>query len=277
MVTIYAYRGGMPTLELPRCRLTYDVTGSGPPAVQLHGLLSDRAANTAGGLDLAAELSGHRTVRYDARGHGGSAAEPVAADWTWPRLAEDLLRLLDAVAPGEPVHGIGPSMGAATLLHAALAEPGRFRSLTLCVPSTAWASRRGQAGTYRQGADLVERHGLEAYLRAGRAATRPPAVADRPVHPPRVDPGLLPAVLRGAAGTDLPPVEELSRIGVPALVLAWSEDATHPLSTAEALRAALPGDALHVAGTPAELAEWPRRCADFVRAVEADRGAGSPG
>ncbi|MCC5782647.1 alpha/beta hydrolase, partial [Kocuria sp. CCUG 69068] len=29
--------------------------------------------------------------------------------------------------------------------------------------------------------------------------------------------------------------------------------------------------------TPAELAEWPRRCADFVRAVEADRGAGSPG
>ena len=57
----------MPTLELPRCRLTYDVTGSGPPAVQLHGLLSDRATNTAGGLDLAAELSGHRTVRYDAR------------------------------------------------------------------------------------------------------------------------------------------------------------------------------------------------------------------
>ena len=99
MVTIYAYRGGMPTLELPRCRLTYDVTGSGPPAVQLHGLLSDRAANTAGGLDLAAGLSGHRTVRYDARGHGGSAAEPVATDWTWPRLAEDLLRLLDAVAP----------------------------------------------------------------------------------------------------------------------------------------------------------------------------------
>lgn len=62
MVTIYAYRGGMPTLELPRCRLTYDVTGSGPPAVQLHGLLSDRAANTAGGLDLAAGLIGHRPV-----------------------------------------------------------------------------------------------------------------------------------------------------------------------------------------------------------------------
>ncbi|GAB2621291.1 alpha/beta hydrolase [Kocuria himachalensis] len=274
MVTIYAYRGGMPTLELPRCRLTYDVTGAGPPVVQLHGLLSDQAANTAGGLDLASALTGHRTVRYDARGHGRSAAEPVAEDWTWPRLAEDLLHLLDAVAPGEPVHGIGPSMGAATLLHAALAEPRRFRSLTLCVPSTAWGSRRDQAGTYRRSADLVERHGLEAYLRAGRAAVRPPAVADRPAHPPRVDPGLLPAVLRGAASTDLPPVDELSRIGVPVLVLAWSGDATHPLSTAEALRAALPGDGLHVAGTPAELAEWPRRCAAFVRAVEVGRQAG---
>lgn len=264
----------MPTLELPRCRLSYDVTGSGPPVVQLHGLLSDRAANTAGGLDLAAGLTGHRTLRYDARGHGRSGAEPVAEDWAWPRLAQDLLDLLDAVVPGEPVHGIGPSMGAATLLHAALAEPRRFRSLTLCVPSTAWSSRRDQARTYRQSADLVERHGLEAYLRAGRAAVRPPAVADRPAHPPRVDPRLLPAVLRGAAGTDLPPVGELSRIGVPTLVLAWSDDAAHPLSTAEALRAGLPGDALHVARTPAELAGWPRRCADFVRAVEAGLGTG---
>lgn len=275
MVTIYAYRGGMPTLDLPRCRLSYDVTGSGPPVVQLHGLLSDRDANTAGGLDLASGLTGHRTVRYDARGHGRSAAEPAPGDWAWPRLAEDLLHLLDAVAPGEPVHGIGPSMGAATLLHAALARPGRFRSLTLCVPSTAWDSRRAQARTYRGSAELVERRGLEAYLRAGRAATRPPAVADRPPHPPRVDPRLLPAVLRGAAATDLPPLEELTRIGVPTLLLAWAGDDAHPLSTAEALREALPGAALHVAGSPGELAEWPRRCADFVREVERQAGASS--
>lgn len=273
MVTIYAYRDGMPTLDLPRCRLSYDVTGSGPPVVQLHGLLSDREANAAGGLDLASGLTGHRTVRYDARGHGRSAAEPVAADWAWPRLAEDLLELLDAVAPGEPVHGIGPSMGAATLLHAALARPGRFRSLTLCVPSTAWGTRRAQARTYRGSAALVERHGLEAYLRAGRAAVRPPAVADRAPHPPRVDPRLLPAVLRGAAATDLPPAGELARIGVPALVLAWAGDDAHPLSTAEALREVLPGDGLHVAGSPEELAGWPLRCADFVRAVERRAGA----
>lgn len=264
----------MPTLDLTRCRLSYDVTGTGPTVVQLHGLLSDRASNTAGGLDLATGLGRHRTVRYDARGHGRSAAEPVAEDWAWPRLAEDLLHLLDAVAPGEPVHGIGPSMGAATLLYAALIRPERFRSLTLCVPSTAWASRRDQATAYRRGAELVERHGLEAYLRAGQAAPRPPAVADRPTHPPRIDPGLLPAVLRGAAATDLPPVEELARIGAPTLLLAWSGDPTHPLSTARALREVLPGDALHVAGTPAELAKWPQRCAAFVRAAEADRPDG---
>ncbi|MFF0989744.1 alpha/beta fold hydrolase [Kocuria nitroreducens] len=94
VVTVYAYRGGMPTLELPRCRLAYDVTGSGPPVAQLHGLPSDQSANTAGGLDLASGLTGCRGVRYDARGHGRSAAEPVAGDWAWPRLAQDLLHLL---------------------------------------------------------------------------------------------------------------------------------------------------------------------------------------
>lgn len=265
----------MPTLDLPRCRLAHRVRGSGPAAVQLHGLMSDQEANTAGGLDLAAGLPAHRIVRYDARGHGASAAEPVAEDWTWPRLAEDLLMLLDAVAPGERVHGIGPSMGAATLLHAALAQPERFRSLTLCVPSTAWASRREQAEAYRRGADLVERGGLQLWLRAGRAAPRPPAVADRGTHPPRVAPRLLPSVLRGAAATDLPPRDALSRIDVPALLLAWQGDPAHPLSTAEALREILPGERLHVAGSPAELAQWPRLCADFVHQVESRPAGGS--
>ncbi len=36
-------------------------------------------------------------VRYDVRGQGKSASEPVVADYVWANLAHDLLALLDAL------------------------------------------------------------------------------------------------------------------------------------------------------------------------------------
>ncbi|MFI7483820.1 alpha/beta fold hydrolase [Kocuria sp. M1R5S2] len=86
----------MPTLDLPRCRLAYRVTGSGPAVVQLHGLMSDQVANAAGGLDLAAGLPAHRIVRYDARGHGASAAELAQ----WPRLCADFVHQVESGPAG---------------------------------------------------------------------------------------------------------------------------------------------------------------------------------
>ncbi|RAE52742.1 alpha/beta hydrolase, partial [Burkholderia multivorans] len=95
----------------------------GAPVVQLHGLTSSRARDRVLQLDLGVGLSGTRLLRYDARGHGLSTGRPVAEDYRWPSLAEDLLALLDIHFPGERVHGVGPSMGAATLLHALLLDP----------------------------------------------------------------------------------------------------------------------------------------------------------
>lgn len=263
------YRGIMATFTLERCTLDYHLTGpvddpGAPAVVQLHGLMSDSVANTDGGLDLAAFVPGAKVLRYDARGHGRSTGEPVVDDWLWPHLAGDLLALLDHVFPDQPVHGIGPSMGSATLLYAALEHPERFASLTLCVPSTSWSTRRGQATIYRESADMIESLGLETYIRATRTVPQPPAVADRERHPPRIATELLPSVLRGAAATDLPAPETLSAITVPNLILAWSDDAAHPLSSSEILREALPGDRLHIARTPEELASWPSLAATFV-------------
>lgn len=261
----------MPTLDLERCSLAYDLTnpdGDGPAVVQLHGLMSDRPSNADGGLDLAAFVPGARVLRYDARGHGASTGEPVVDDWLWSNLARDLLVLLDRVFPGEAVHGIGPSMGSATLLYAALADPARFKSLTLCVPSTSWSTRRGQAGIYRESAELIESHGIEAYTRATRTVPRPPAVEDREHHPPRIPEHLLPAVLRGAAATDLPDPGELAGIRVPNLILAWSDDAAHPISSSRILREVLPGDTLHIASQPEEFALWPHYARTFVTSIE---------
>ncbi|TXK09865.1 alpha/beta hydrolase [Microbacterium hatanonis] len=255
-------------LDLGGAAISYDVTGdAGPLAVQLHGLTSSRSRDAQLGLDLGRALHSARVLRYDARGHGRSTGDTDPASYGWDRLADDLLRLLDEVAPGERVHGVGPSMGTGTLLHAAVRDPERFASLTLVVPPTAWTTRTAQAETYRRNARFVEREGVDALVELGSSAPVPPALADAPESYPAVDAGLLPTVLRGAAETDFPPVGTLRAISTPTLVLAWAGDPAHPLSTAEKLREIIPGSVLSVARSPHEVLGWAGRFAEHVGAA----------
>lgn len=255
----------MATFEVPGAVLDHELAGeSGTPVVQLHGLTSSRARDAEVGLDLGRALPGRRVLRYDARGHGGSTGRAVPEDYTWPRLAEDLLRLLDHVLPGERVHGVGPSMGSATLLHAAVRDPGRFAGLTLLVPPTAWATRRAQAAGYLAGADLVERHGLAAFVERGSAAPVPPALSDSPRTGPSVPEHLVPSVLRGAASSDLPGSDELATITVPTLIMAWSRDPAHPVGTATALHDIIPGSRLVLARSAHGMRGWPGLFAEHV-------------
>ena len=247
-------------------RIAYDDTGSGPPVVRLHGLTGSRAADDAtGAFDVGPLVrAGHRVVRYDARGHGLSGGEKVESDYAWPSLAHDLLALLDVLGPDDTVSGVGSSMGTATLLHAVLLAPDRFDRLVLTCPPTAWASRTAQAGVYRAGALFVERNGKEAFVRGMRAQPRPPVLAEAPVGPVDVDEGLLPDVMRGAAASDLPPPEQIAGIREPTLILAWDGDPGHPVATADRLHDLIPGSALHIARTPAELRTWGERTVEFL-------------
>lgn len=248
----------MNTLTVPGAELAVELSDEGGhPVVQLHGLTSSRSRDRLLDLDLGRGLDGTRLLRYDARGHGRSTGRPEPLDYQWQNLADDLLRLLDDWFPGERVHGVGPSMGTATLLHAAVREPDRFSGLTLLVPPTAWATRVAKADDYRAAAALVEDRGLEVFLEAGRLAPVPPATAGLPDTQPDVDVALLPALLRGAASSDLPSADAIARIGTPTTILAWIDDASHPLSTAETLLDLLPSATLAVATTRAELETWP--------------------
>lgn len=230
---------------------------SGHPVVQLHGLTSSRSRDRVLDLDLGRALSGTRLLRYDARGHGHSTGRPDPEDYRWPGLAEDLLRLLDYWFPGEQVHGVGPSMGAGTLLHAAVREPDRFSGFTLLLPPTAWRTRTAQAGDYRRLADFIEAHGMDRFVAASRAMPRPPATVGVPDTVPHVSGELLPAIYRGAAMSDLPTRDQVAGIAVPTTVLAWVEDPAHPLSTAEALVELMPRATLRVAQTPEDVRRWP--------------------
>lgn len=149
-------------------------------------------------------------------------------------------------------------MGAATLLHAAAREPDRFVGLTLMVPATAWHTRSAQAANYRVAAEIIETRGVGAFIASTRTATPPPATVGAPETVPDVADALLPSLFRGAALSDLPNPEALTRIDAPTTILAWTGDTAHPLSTAESLAALLPRSTLTVAHTPADVETWPQ-------------------
>lgn len=255
----------MASHDLGDAAIDYAVTGDeGPLVVQLHGLTSSRERDAHLGLDLSRALRGHRVLRYDARGHGHSTGSRVPSHYGWDRLADDLLNLLDHIAPGEQVHGVGPSMGTGTLLHAAVRDSGRFRSLTFAVPPTAWTTRAAQADAYRGNAALVERAGVDALIELSSTSPTPPALAGSAASPPEVPTHLLPTVLRGAAATDFPERADIAGLDVPTLILAWTEDRGHPLATAHALHESITGSRLVIARTPYDIMAWPGLFAEHV-------------
>jgi 3-oxoadipate enol-lactonase len=258
-------------LERNGATLSYEVAdGDRPTVVQLHGLSSSRASEAAAGYFDWSPVhdAGRRLVRYDARGHGRSTGRADAADWAWPRLAEDLFALLDVVAPGETVDAIGVSMGVGTLLHAVTLQPERFRRLVLVIPPTAWATRATQADVYRQMAALVEEQGYDALVRAMAAFGTLPLLEEggwTMTPAPDIARELLPTVFRGAAATDLPSPDAVAGILQPVLLRPWAGDPGHPVSTAELLHGLLPDSTLEVMSTPDDLRALGTRIADFLR------------
>jgi pimeloyl-ACP methyl ester carboxylesterase len=252
--------------------LAYDVAGpaDGPVVIAAHGLMSSRASEDASGAFGWSSLpaAGIRLVRYDARGHGRSTGGTDPEQYSWPRLAADLLALMDAVAGDRPVDVVGASMGVGTALWAATVAPERFRRLVLVIPPTAWATRRAQAELYESGARFVEQRGLEAWVR-GAASLPPLPILEAggwwPPPPPDVAEALLPTILRGAAGTDLPAEEAVAALPHEVLLLPWADDPAHPVSTAERLRALLPHATMAVARTPEDVRGWEDRIVAFLR------------
>ncbi|MBT0769125.1 alpha/beta hydrolase [Kineosporia sp. J2-2] len=253
------------TVQVSGARLAVDETGHGPVVIQAHGLGSNRGQDRETGFDFSGLESTHRLVRYDARAHGDSGGEPEPTHYTWAHLALDLLSVRSQVSPQAPVDAIGASMGAATILHAALAVPEAFRRLVLLIPPTAWDTRAAQAAAYADAATLVEKHGLRALLAAQAAQPQPPAARQGRTEP-QGSADLFPSVVRGAALSDLPPADDLKVLDRPTLILPWAGDAGHPVSTAERLAEVLPNATLHEpARTPEEVSAWAPLVGEFLR------------
>jgi pimeloyl-ACP methyl ester carboxylesterase len=98
----------------------------GPPVVLVHGFAGSGRLTwgEAGWVELLAD-EGRSAVAVDLLGHG-DAPKPHEPEAYGPMAA-----YLAGLLPAEPVDGIGFSLGAATLLQVAMAEPTRVRRLVL--------------------------------------------------------------------------------------------------------------------------------------------------
>jgi pimeloyl-ACP methyl ester carboxylesterase len=212
-------------------------------------------------------------VLYDARGHGESESTPDESAYDWHELALDQLALADGLGIDRYVAG-GASMGCATALIAALAAPQRVRALVLALPPTAWATREAQQTAYFRTAELVERGEFDTLIAEARATPPPDPFQDIPQWADGVastyvdvDAVRLVRVLRGAAHTDFPAPEEIATITVPTLILAWTGDSGHPMSTAERLAELIPGAQLRRAGTIHDVLGWTDAALELLGAL----------
>jgi pimeloyl-ACP methyl ester carboxylesterase len=251
------------------------VEGAGRPLLWGHGLTSCRTDEDRAGLFPWRDVPDVELVRWDAPGHGDSAPATSDDDARWPRLADLMLDIADRRGVGRFVAG-GASMGCATSLWAAVKAPERIDGLLLVIPPTAWATRAAQASIYRGAAEVVTRDGTGALADLFDAEPLPPIFEPfaeqvreaRRASTLAADPSSLAHVLRAAVASDLPSVDELRALTMPALVLAWDGDPGHPTSTAEVLADTLPQAQLAIAHDLAGIFTWRGRFAAWLGSFE---------
>ncbi|MGC0328701.1 3-oxoadipate enol-lactonase/4-carboxymuconolactone decarboxylase [Streptomyces sp. SAI-170] len=185
-----------------------------------------------------------RVFRFDLPGHGGAPAYPAGS-------VADLTARLLATLDGLGVQRFGYAgcaLGGAVGIELALRHPERLASLALIAASP----RFGTADEFRQRGVIVRTNGLDPIARtapdrwftSGFAAAQP-AITDWAVQMVRTtDPGCYIAACEALAAFDVRP--ELTRVGVPTLVLVGSEDQVTGPAEARTLVAGIPDARLAV-------------------------------
>ena len=217
----------MPTLEVDGVHLRYREDGAvdAPALVLSNSLGADLGMWDA---QVAALSSQFRVIRYDTRGHGGSAV--TAAPYRIETLARDLLALLDALEVGR-FRFCGLSMGGMTGMWLGVHAPERVERLALCNT----AAKIGSAEMWNARIAKVREGGMAAISQAvlerwftqdfiataGDEIARMRAMMEST--PPEGYAGCCAAI------RDADFREDVAAIGVPTLVIAGAHDgATTP-------------------------------------------------
>jgi len=233
--------GPVPTLQ-------GDAEGEGPSVVLCHGITATRRYVLHGSKAMA--RAGYRVVTYDARGHGESDPAPAGEGYGYPRLVEDLERVVEAQAGGGTFFLGGHSMGAHTAIAYALRHPERLAGLALIGPVFTGTVEQDSLDYWDGLAAALEAGGVDgfvAYIDTEQGIdprwrdsvlrfTRERLLAQR--HPQ----ALAKALRELPRSRPFDSMEELRALEVPALVVASNDDADpgHPYEAAAAYAEALP-------------------------------------
>ena len=221
--------------------LAYDIEGSGPLVVFLHGIGGNRT-NWEGQLETFSNK--FCAVSWDARGYGASDDPPQTLKFS--DYADDLVRLLDHVK-AERAHFVGLSMGGMIIQDFYGRYPERVATLSLVDTSS------GFGGVPEE----VQRDFLARRLEPLEKGLKPPDIAPGLVEvlvaknasaavreqlraslaALRVEP--YKQALHAIVTTDFRSV--LPRISVPTLVIVGEEDSVTPPSASEFLVKNIPG------------------------------------
>ncbi|WP_330460815.1 3-oxoadipate enol-lactonase [Streptomyces sp. NBC_00820] len=210
---------------------------------------------------IAPELSsGHRVVRWDLPGHGGSAADLIGPGATVGDLAGLVLDLADALGIERFAYA-GVSLSGAVGLHLAVHRPERLTSLAVICSSAHF----GGSTPWRDRAERVRREGLGWLAESADARwftpgfTVPRLVRDHV----EADAGAYAACCDALAAFDLR--DRLTRVAVPTLLVAGRRDAATPPAQLREIADAVPGATLMELPGAAHLA--PAQCPEAVLAA----------
>jgi 3-oxoadipate enol-lactonase len=220
-------------------------TGGAAPVVLSHALGLDAGMWDALAAQLAA--AGHPVLRYDHRGHGGSAvpAGPYAMD----DLVDDAARLIHEWGRG-PVVWVGLSMGGMVGQGLGVRHPELVKALVLANTSAKYPEAAQQvfsqriaavgAGGMAAIADAV----IERYFSAAFRAAQPELVAGYRARVLRTDPAGYAACCHAVGAVDW--LERLRSITCPTLVIAGALDVGAPPAMSEAMAERIAGAELVV-------------------------------
>ncbi|MFA7761809.1 alpha/beta fold hydrolase [Streptomyces sp. NRRL S-448] len=111
------------SLRVNGATLHYEVRGRGPLLLLVPGGAGGAAAFDGIADHLAAEYT---VATYDPRGMSRSSLDDPAAEQRVAEHADDALRIVDLLSPGEPARVFGTSSGAIAALHLLTARPERL-------------------------------------------------------------------------------------------------------------------------------------------------------
>ena len=247
-----------------RPQLKVALQGEGTPVLLSHAL-----GLTLGMWDtLAATLAPrHEVLRYDHRGHGGSAVP--AGPYRIDELVDDAARVIREWGAG-PVAWVGLSLGGMVGQGLAIRHPELVRSLVLAnttarypeAAQAAWAQRI--AAVEQGGLEAIAEMVMERYFHAGFRSGQPEALA-------AFRATLLRSSAAGYAATchavrEVDWLDRLPQVRCPTLVIAGALDVGAPVAMSQAIAERIPGARLEVLAEASHLsvAEQPQAFAALV-------------